>query len=123
MTEKGRQYSRKAGSGIAIIEVSLQHGRNSECEILVGKKGKFSNRKLRVTAREISLSTCVDDTDRRDQFQIKVEITNTTVDVEVIHKVSCWLCSLRLVIIERLLTYTSLVGRAISFTSSRGFLH
>ena len=88
LTEKGRQYSRKAGSGIAIVEVSLQHGRNSECEILVGKRGKFSNRKLRVTASDISLSICVDDTDRRDQFQIKVEIINTTVDMEVIHKVS-----------------------------------
>ena len=87
MTEKGRQYSRKAGSGIAIVEVSLQHGRNSDCEMLVGKKGKFSNRTLRVTAPEISLSTSVD-TDCRDQFQIKVEIINTTVDVEVIHKVS-----------------------------------
>ena len=46
LTEKGRQYSRKAGSGIAIIEVSLQHGQNSQCEILVGKRGKFSNQKF-----------------------------------------------------------------------------
>jgi hypothetical protein len=87
LTEKGRQYSRKAGSGIAIIEVSLQHGQNSQCEILVGKRGKFSNQKLRVSAVEISLSTCENDADS-DQFQIRVEVINTTVDMEVIHKVS-----------------------------------
>ncbi len=88
LTEKGRQYSRKAGSGIAIIEVSLQHGQNSQCEILVGKRGKFSNQKLRVSAAEISLSSCENDAEPSDQFQITIEVINTTVDMEVIHKVS-----------------------------------
>lgn len=80
LTEKGRQYSRQAGSGIAIIDVSLQHGENSECEILVGKRAS-----LRVSQLDISL--CANNpTEHTDQFKIRVEIINTTVDINVIHK-------------------------------------
>ena len=107
--------------------MSLQHGQNSQCEILVGKRGKFSNQKLRVSAAEISLSTCENDADS-DQFQIRVEVINTTVDMEVIHKVS----RMRMISIffevrwiSGIIQYvlTSVVGRAITFTSSCGFQH
>jgi len=85
LTGKGREYARQAGSGIAIIEVNLQHGNNSKCQIHVGKKADAMNRKLRVSKSDISL--CADESAKHhDQFSISVQITNTTVDIDVIHK-------------------------------------
>ena len=39
-----------------------------------------------MSASDISLSTCADDTQHSDLFQIRVEVINTTVDMEVIHQ-------------------------------------
>ena len=89
LTTKGREYSRQAGSGIAIIEVHLLHGDNSECEILVGKKGNIANNKMHVSQSDISLSS--DKSPKHNDespFRIRIEIINTTVDADVIHKVS-----------------------------------
>lgn len=87
MTEKGREYARTAGSGIALVAVSLQHGRQKQCEMLVGKRGQSSHTNLRVDPSDICISICEDDKDHIDQFRIQVKVINTTVDLEVIHKV------------------------------------
>lgn len=78
-----------------------------------------------MSVAEISLSTCENDADS-DQFQIRVEVINTTVDMEVIHKVS----RMRMMFFEvrwisgiNQYVLTSVVGRAITFTSSCGFQH
>lgn len=87
LTDKGREYSRQAGSGIAIIEVNLLRGDSPECSITVGKRGNVINKKLRVTLSDISLSCADNPNEHNEQYKISVEITNTTVDTEVIHKV------------------------------------
>lgn len=84
LTEKGRQYSRQAGSGLAIIEVNLKRDDNEECEILVGKRGHGLSKTF--SKSEISLSPN-DSTGHNGRFRVIVNIVNTTVDAEVIHKV------------------------------------
>lgn len=87
MTEKGREYAQNAGSGIAIVDVILKHGRQSQCEMLVGKRGQSSTTNLRLDPSDVCLSICEDDKDHIDQFRIQVKVINTTADLEVIHKV------------------------------------
>ena len=88
LTYKGREFSRKAGSGIAIIEVNLMYGNDAECEIIVGKQGEAINSNtLHVNERDISLSRYNPPSDEHC-WKIKVEITNTTVDIDIIHQVS-----------------------------------
>ncbi|KAL7542994.1 hypothetical protein ACHAXR_012278 [Thalassiosira sp. AJA248-18] len=86
LTERGRQYSRQAGSGIAIIEVNLQHGNNSECQIHVGRNENIiNNKKLRLSKSDIGLQTD-SPSEHNEHFKIRVDIINTTVDINVIHK-------------------------------------
>ena len=85
LTDKGREFSRKAGSGIAIIEVNLMYNDDAECEIVVGKQGEaVSSNKLE---SDISLSRYNPSADKKC-WKIKVDITNTTVDIDIIHQVS-----------------------------------
>jgi hypothetical protein len=88
LTERGAQYSRQAGSGIAIVEMTLQYGNETQCDIHVGKRADFMNEQLRVSQKDLSLTECVDNSQNDDRFKVKVEVINTTVNKDVIHKVS-----------------------------------
>jgi hypothetical protein len=70
------------------VAVRLRHGRQNQCEMLVGKRGQSSHTNLRVDPSDICLSICDDNKDHIDQFRIQVQVINTTADLEVIHKVS-----------------------------------
>ena len=89
LTERGRQYSQQAGSGISIIEVNLQLGEESEFQVKMGSNGVTTNsQKLRVETEDISLRPSESiSIQNNEQFKIIVTITNTTVDIDVIHKV------------------------------------
>ncbi|KAL9182622.1 hypothetical protein ACHAXT_013274 [Thalassiosira profunda] len=82
LTEKGRAYSRQAGSGIAIIEVNLQQGNSSECHFRVGDRAVIS-KKLHVSPSDVSLRA---EGNHDEQFKIRVDAINTSVDIDVIHK-------------------------------------
>ena len=89
LTEKGREFSQQAGSGISIIEVNLQHGGVSEFQVKTGSNCCTTNsQKLRVETEDISLRPSESSIQNNEQFKIVVTITNTTVDIDVIHKVS-----------------------------------
>ena len=88
LTERGAQYSRQAGSGIAIVEMTLQYGNETQCDIHVGKRADCMNEQLRVSQKDLSLTECVDNSQNDDRFKVKVEVINTTVNKDVIHKVS-----------------------------------
>ena len=85
LTEKGRQYSRQAGSGIALIEVNLLYGDSTECDILVGARSNMEA----YSKSDVSLALVTpNEPGNKEQFKVRVEITNTTVDIDIIHKVS-----------------------------------
>ena len=86
-TEKGKQFSRQVGSGIAIIEVNLEHGTHSECELVMGEKSSvISNNKLHVSLSDITLCANNSDNDNNTGFKIQVKIINTTCDIDILHK-------------------------------------
>ncbi|KAL7554217.1 hypothetical protein ACHAWF_017632 [Thalassiosira exigua] len=101
LTEKGREYSRQAGSGIAIIDVNVKCCDNSDCEIKVDQKERgivLGRERLRVRKSELlpllegnqrrsmSLEENNDQDSSSGAFKVVVQITNTTVDADVIHK-------------------------------------
>lgn len=104
LTERGAQYSRQAGSGIAIVEMALQYGNETQCTIQVGKRAEFMNEQVRVSKPDLSLSNCSDASQHETRFKIKVEVINTTVNIDIIHKVSSFISYKAKVIILILLT-------------------
>lgn len=93
LTERGSQLSRQAGSGIAIVKVTLQYGNETQFDIQIGKRADWMNGRLRVSKSDLSLVACseISQTDRR--FSIRVEVINTTVNINVIHQVSRICCT------------------------------
>jgi len=85
-TEKGKQFSRQVGSGIAIIEVNLEHGTHSECELVIGNKSSEISNKLHVSLSDITLCAKNSDNDNNTDFKIQVKITNTTCDIDILHR-------------------------------------
>lgn len=83
LTEQGRIYSRQAGSGIAIIHVSLM-GSTPSGQIYVGKGKEMLKNTLGATKDYISLTPSIDES--KDVYKLVINITNTTVDIETIHK-------------------------------------
>ena len=84
LTNQGRIYSRQAGSGIAVIQVSLLHGSNLASRICVGKGDKMLDTNLRVSKEYISLNPNVDES--KEAYKLLIKVTNTTVDIEAIQK-------------------------------------
>jgi len=88
LTEKGRLFSRQAGSGIAIIHINLLRSNGEEVgQIHTGETGPAITN-LHASKSDISL---IDVTDEKtlgsgESFRISVKIINTTVDVDVLHK-------------------------------------
>ena len=79
LTSRGREFARQAGSGIAIIEVSLQHhSLDTQGENVV-----IANKKDRILKEDITI--CEYDPDLEEEKQgrckLRVEIINTTVDI------------------------------------------
>jgi len=85
-TEKGKQFSRQVGSGIAIIEVNLEHGTHSECELVIGNKSSVISNKLHVSLSDITLCANNSDNDNNTGFNIQVKIINTTCDIDILHR-------------------------------------
>lgn len=101
LTERGAQYSRQAGSGIAIVEMTLQYGNETQCNIQVGKRADFMNEQVRVSKPDLSLSNCSNASQHENRFKIKVEVINTTVNMDIIHKVSNFIsCNAKLIILS-----------------------
>lgn len=72
-------------SGIAIIEISLLHNR-SRNTITVSDKRSVGPRSI-ITKSDILLKRMEED-ELSLSYQIVVDITNTTVDIDVLHRVS-----------------------------------
>ncbi|KAL3795130.1 hypothetical protein HJC23_007358 [Cyclotella cryptica] len=86
LTEKGKQFSRQAGSGIAIIEISLLHGgRPGNVFNIVGKHENSTCKKMNISKSDISLTRLQED-EVSSSFTISVDIINTTVDIEILHQ-------------------------------------
>ncbi len=99
LTERGAQYSRQAGSGIAIVEMTLQYGNEMQCNIHIGKRADFMNEQLRVSKPDLSLLKCSDMSKNDKRFKIKVEVINTTVNMDIIHQVSRFRFILRIFLV------------------------
>ena len=84
LTNQGRIYSRQAGSGIAVIQVSLLHGSTPASRICVGKGDEMLENSLRVSKEYMSLNQNVDMS--KETYKLLVKVTNTTVDIEAIQK-------------------------------------
>jgi hypothetical protein len=84
LTAQGRIYSRQAGSGIAVIQVSLLHGSSSADHICVGKGDTMLETTLGVSKEYISLNPAADES--KGTYKLVVKVTNTTVDLEAIQK-------------------------------------
>ena len=84
LTNQGRIYSRQAGSGIAVIQVSLLHGSSNASRISVGKGGRMLDTRLCVSKEHISLNPNVDE--NKETYKLLIKVTNTTVDIEAIQK-------------------------------------
>lgn len=84
LTKQGRIYSAEAGSGIAVIRVSLLHGSSNASRISVGKGGRMLDTSLRVSKEYISLNPNVDES--KETYKLLIKVTNTTVDIEAIQK-------------------------------------
>jgi hypothetical protein len=127
LTERGAQYSRQAGSGIAIVEMTLQYDNETQCDIQVGKRADFMNEQLRVSQSDLSLCECSDSSQNDHRFKVKVEVINTTVNMGVIHKVgrmNLYLCNTHVFVSDSCdAVYKSAVGRAITISSSCGLEH
>ena len=83
LTSQGRLYSRQAGSGLAVIQVSLLQGSTLASRISFGKD-EIPETALCVSKEYISLNPDVDDS--KETYKICVQVTNTTVDAEAIQK-------------------------------------
>jgi hypothetical protein len=84
LTDQGRIYSRQAGSGIAVIQVSLLHGSSSVGRICVGKGDTMLETNFGVSNEYTSLNPVTPDS--KGTYKLVVKVTNTTVDVEAIQK-------------------------------------
>eukprot|EP00985_Skeletonema_marinoi_P002148 scaffold875_cov121-Skeletonema_marinoi.AAC.1 len=84
LTNQGRIYSRQAGSGIAVIQVSLLHGSSSASRICIGKGDKMLETSLRVSKEYMSLNPNNDDS--KETYKLLIKVTNTTVDIDAIQK-------------------------------------
>ena len=82
LTERGRQFSREAGSGIAIIEISL----SSNNTITILDTREETNQRMSISKSDVSLQR-MQENETSSSFKITVDITNTTVDIDILHKV------------------------------------
>ena len=83
LTNQGRIYSRQAGSGIAVIWVSLLNGSGSSANHIRVRKGdSMLDTTLSVSKEYISLNPAADES--KETFKLVINVTNTTVDVEAI---------------------------------------
>lgn len=74
-------------SGIAIIEISLLHGgRPGNVFNIVGKHGNKTCKKMNISKSDVSLTRLHED-EVATSFTIIVDITNTTVDMDILHQV------------------------------------
>jgi len=92
LTEKGKDFSRKAGTGIALIEIKLLDPKDFSrqiSEISVGKipKEKINHLQLldNLSFRRLTKEEVVRSQDQ-GQLRISVRIYNTTLDVEAVYR-------------------------------------
>jgi hypothetical protein len=92
LTEKGKEFSRKAGTGIALIEIKLLDPNDSSHEIYDISVGKVPEEGLNAfhllddhSFRRIS-EMQARSSNEQNRFRLSVRIYNTTLDVQAIYR-------------------------------------
>lgn len=92
LTDKGKDFSRKAGTGIALIEIKLLDPNNSSGQISDVSVGKIPKEKINHLQLTDNLSfrrlsrTEVTSSNHQGRCRFSVQIYNTTLDVEAIYR-------------------------------------